>query len=423
MKNTHLLLVVLGLLLSTDLAAETLPSVNQDEVVEPALKVHASLRPRLELRSGHLFGEEAADVLYGPKVDSMDLFSQQSRVGVSLNHGQVHSRATVQFAQVWGAPVNTQLHPFPIQLYEGFIDYAFLSNLKLQAGRFEIAYGEERVLGSVGWSQVGRTWDGLRLKVGFGEDHFVHVFGARHIDGGAGTEALVGDAYLSGVYSRFGKLGPVAELDIYALADTHFSDFDTDAAHQEMLFTFGVRSKTVVKAWDLVVEAAIQGGTRCLRDVDGVCLSESQDAFAWFAEAQSGYKFGQTRTFVGGSVASGDNPDTETNEAFDQLYPTGHAHVGWMDFFPRSNIVDIYAGVNTKFEWMSFTLKLHEFQRLEPEMVRLGNELDFQLTIPLSDSVAVDAGMGLFLAAEGMSATEEANGLATWTFASMRWSY
>lgn len=394
-------------------------------VVLPELKLHASIRPRLEARFGHQFGLEADQLRYAhAATDSSDLFSQQSRVGVSYSGQRLKMRSTIQFAQVWGSATNVQLHPSPVQLYDAYLDFAFVEGLTLRAGRFEIAYGEQRLLGSVGWSQVGRTWDGLRLRADVsGPKTFVDVFFARNADGGAGTRFLENDGLLGGAYAHFENVPGLAELDVYVLGDAQLSHLGGDAAHRRLLLTPGLRAKFVKSQFDAVLEGGFQAGSACVQDAETLCTNDSVDSQAWFTEVQTGFAFSKFRAFAGGSIASGDDPDTAENEAFNQLYPTGHAHIGWMDFFARSNIIDVYAGLSGKFEQFSFLLKAHEFQRVQPDAERLGNEINAQILVPLPEKLSFEAGYGLFIPADGMASSGDPSGAAHWLFTQLIWVY
>ena len=50
---------------------------------------------------------------------------------------------------------NVDLHQAYFQ-----IDDAIFDNLQFKAGRFELNYGNQRVFGSVGWHNTGRSWEG-----------------------------------------------------------------------------------------------------------------------------------------------------------------------------------------------------------------------------------------------------------------------
>ncbi|MBW2258679.1 MAG: alginate export family protein, partial [Deltaproteobacteria bacterium] len=167
--------MLLLLLLSSVFAADT--------IFEPELQV----RPRFEAhtgRDGDASGGTAAAI------------SQRTRVGASLSVGDVTGRAQIQDVRLWGSETST-LADFSadgLDLHQAYLKWTPTEALTLTAGRQEIAFHEHRLVGTVGWAQQGRSFDGVRVATGTGK-FSADVVGVilNEADPVAGTEdALVG---------------------------------------------------------------------------------------------------------------------------------------------------------------------------------------------------------------------------------------
>ena len=110
-----------------------------------------------------------------------------------------------QAAYTWGENTGTNPtvtdHP-ALQLYEGYASVG-TKRYKLDVGRFSMMYGDALVIGDVGWNEIGRSFNGARLRITPSEspayvDGFVTVIN----EGRLVTEKPVaGDNYFWGVYA------------------------------------------------------------------------------------------------------------------------------------------------------------------------------------------------------------------------------
>ena len=74
---------------------------------------------------------------------------------------------------------------------------------------------------------------------------------------------------------------------------------------------------------------------------------------AWMVTAESGYSFTELpwtpRIGVGFDYASGDKDPTDgAHQTFNQLFPLGHAFLGWLDAVARQNIYDARVHLTAK---------------------------------------------------------------------------
>ncbi len=142
------------------------PAAAQEEQLPPVtIELGGELRPRAEARTNHHFGH-GPDHLYHRLPDTADQISQRARLGASVRHQQWSALLQIQYASLWGTTGGAELTDPSLGIHQAWLRYTATDWLSIQAGRFEIAYGDQRVLGNVGWHQLGRAWDGLRASIG-----------------------------------------------------------------------------------------------------------------------------------------------------------------------------------------------------------------------------------------------------------------
>jgi len=204
----------------------------------------------------------------------------------------------------------------------------------LDVGRFEMAYGDHLVIGNVGWHETGRTFDGIRRHGEVGtEGAWFDIFFTQVGEGRPTNPPGGGDTYFAGVYAGLGPLLGKGDLDAYVLAlisPKDHADADPDPKWAEEI-TVGSRIKRPMGAADVRAEAGIQVGKR----------PGDVTAFAFQGEAEVGYEVAAgTRLAAGGFFASGDDPETENDEAWNQLFPTAHKFLGLSDIMGgRQNVM------------------------------------------------------------------------------------
>lgn len=287
------------------------------------------------------------------------------------------------------------------------------AGLTLRAGRQEMAFGKERVIGVVDWSNTRRTFDGVRGTIQSG-GWTVDAFAVRPItlqryafnDGYSGQ-----DFY--GVYMTGKDAGRGVALDLYALE--RFKHQADPAKADEKRDTLGAHLSGACGAsgFDYDVEGAYQLGE-----------AGNADIGAWSIAAQLGYAvpdcpFG-TRFFLEYDYASGDDdPAGGDLKRYDQLYPTGHAFFGLVDAIGRQNIRDYCAGVSGR-PAKKITAKIegHWFERAETadavfdaggnpvvpggasDAREIGQELDVTVGWKLNAHLLLTAGYGRFFAGD-----------------------
>jgi hypothetical protein len=415
-----------------ELVAPPLPPPAAPESVAPRppppfpLKFGANYFTRYELRSGDL-------PVIGNRPLNADTIFYRARVSLAslpLELGSGLSSSVYFEPQASGAyDVGGELTDVGLDLHQGFVSLMSIA-FKLDVGRFEMAYGEHLVIGSVPWHQTGRAFNGARIHIARApESVYLDIFATLLDDGkldGATQrpgKSYVGsrDAYFVGAYAGLGPALGKLELDVYVLSKLWFggplttvmmSDMgemktqtlDSDPA---LRATLGSRIKQDLGVVDYRVEAGVQLGALQAE-------AKTAKVFAYQADGELGLKAGSAfRIAAHGFIASGDDPKTRTNEAWDQLYPTAHKFLGLTDVFGgRSNVAGAALHLTAA---LTPNLKAavdgHTFFRPEPPMGKksyTGSEVDLGLAYAFAPSLSLRGLYGVFVPSKtGPFATDQ----------------
>ena len=206
--------------------------------------------------------------------------------------------------------------------------------LTLRPGRQMLLYGKQRLVSPLDWSNTMRTWQGIQGTFDF-HDWKISGFWTEFVpvDKYDFNEAD-DDEPFAGIYGT-GQTGIAGiGLDGYWLYRERKNL--NEERHTPGGRIFGTLGKSSI---DYDFEAAYQFGD-----------SGDKDVRAFMIGSQFGYRFTETsfkpRAYVGFDFGSGDNDPTDSKvETFDQLYPLGHAYLGYMDFVGRRNIISPSIGI------------------------------------------------------------------------------
>ncbi len=217
-----------------------------------------------------------------------------------------------------------------------------LKGVGFRAGRQELAYGAQRLVGGFNWSNVAQTFDAGKIMLIFDPGKLdIDFFGGAKTANNSPREA--DDLYdgsskdiLRGYYATY-KGFEQATVENYLFnrkTDKNIS-FGPSGSREIEEYTFGgrIKGKTSDKRWDYELEAAKQWGEFGAFDVDALMavlvLGYTVD-FQW-----------QPRLAFEFDYASGDHDASDTDrETFDNLYPTNHIHYGYMDRVSLQNLND-----------------------------------------------------------------------------------
>ena len=289
--------------------------------------------------------------------DDLRLGFLRLRLGLDVSWKQeIRVFAQVQDARTAGEEVSTASNDKNLDLHQGYAEFtpASWNGFSLRAGRQEWIYGEERMIGAFGWDNVGRSFDGVRLRWGK-PTLTLDGLAARLTSRTAAATPLpmmtppeAGALFSTGadLYGVYAHWRPRAgdEFDLYWL---EFADHAAAAGEvtgtmgTTRIDALGIRVKETAGRFDLVFEAVTESG-----ELNGDDLS------AGAAAIQVGWTWGEatrTRLFGGYDYATGDEDfDDGERQEFFNFFPTNHPHYGYADFFGWRNINSPYAGLSVR---------------------------------------------------------------------------
>ncbi len=254
----------------------------------------------------------------------------------------------------------------PMDVHQAFL---FVGNHKefpvsVKAGRQELVYGDQRLVGHLRWNNNARTFDALKVRWQnpvFGVDIFTG--GLVYNDHHNLNRSYIGSDTFSGAYFNWPTLATKAVVESYLLArnvNTGIADQDFSGVAapfrlpaKQDLYTAGLRVRSKPGSygpWDYGFELMHQFGNRATTapaaTPAAVRAAARLDQDAYSAVLQGGYTWTehlwQPRLAVLYSYASGDKSAADTkSQTFQNLFATTHLHYGYMDFNSLQNLHDV----------------------------------------------------------------------------------
>jgi hypothetical protein len=381
------------------------------------LTISGEARIRYEVRTNADFGGGAA----AAGQSNSSVASHRIRVGVGYDlTPDVSFFAQLQDARVWGGEgcglaatagvltggntcgTNSGIGAVSsannggtgVDLHQGYIlvKNLFAPGLSLKAGRQELIYGDHRLFGHFGWSQIGNSFDAVKFTYS-AQMADVDLFWARIADTENGTLGSTTGVVFPAtggkgtndqdIYGLYVTLKPIANWTIepyyFLLQDSRpvvagalSGATATPQAPDQTRNTVGARLNGKAGGLDATLEVAHQfggGATGATSQKHNVHINAHAEA------AKVGYTFGavpmKPRIGIEVDYASGDSCKTACGHAntFDNLYPTNHFHYGYMDLMAWKNMVNYQ---------LMFDVKPSDVSKLQVNFIihRLANTKD-----------------------------------------------
>jgi hypothetical protein len=341
-----------GMRVCVSLIACTLAAAGQQPAAKPFVpsdELNATL-PRWLRFSGEYRARVEGFTSGGFRNDNDDLyllnrFRIQMRVQ-PVSWMKLHFQG--QDARVFGKNQKPAAPPFQdtMDLRLAFLELGDVEKARfsLRAGRQELVFGEQRLIGHVGWLNTARSFDAIRATLrhgGYRLDAFASsVVNARDGEFNRHTD---GNNF-HGLYGGIEKLIPNTVIEPYALwrlAPTMITETGTRGRLD--FKTYGVRmAGKLPAAFDYGIEIARQAG--------GL---GSDSIRAWAGHWRTGYTAAdlpcKPRLVAEYNYATGDkNPRDGRRGTFDILYPTPHDKYGLADQVGWKNIHHVRLGPEFK---------------------------------------------------------------------------
>ena len=305
-----------------------------------------------------------------------------------------------QFGQLQSGTLNdgegVDVHQAYLQL-----DRLWYDGVGFKAGRFEFTMGNERVLGAVGWSNVGRSWEGAQLWYASEEMRTTGFYLKLQEENDPYFDR---DFDLLGMLFRFEKPG----LELFGLYERNLDTVSATDQNVNALdrLTLGLYWKYTYSNWNFEVNGAYQLGN----------IVDTIDIQAFMATGEVGYTFdgaGEVYVGLGADYTSGDdNPNDNKFKAYDNLYYTGHKFRGFMDYFVASDtagLMDLMLHARGKvfpewkvmFDGHYFRTTQDYIELFDSTMTsKVGMEADLTVATTSIKGVTLQGGASLFLPQE-----------------------
>lgn len=325
-----------------------------------------SVSAYVQIQDSRFFGEESSTLTDG-SADNMD----------------VH-QAYVQFRRFFGQPIHLKL------------------------GRMEVAYGSQRLIGSVGWSNTGRSFDGGILNIQMGKNS-VDLFGFQEVE--SNETQNVGDKHV------FGFNGFINTIQNHSIQPILVWQRSSPASVIDRM-TAGFYLKGKPNNLTYEVDFAFQSGS--VRDDNFQAMLAAANVLYTVQQPASKPTFG-----AGVDYLSGD--DGEDTNTFDTMYATNHKFYGYMDYFLnipfdtfRRGLLDLHLQFSIKPQTNTLLkMVFHKFDAVEELQIvdskAFGNEFDFILQHRYGENVVFTGGFAFFLPGK-LTEAFGLEDLSTWGF-------
>jgi len=306
----------------------------------------------------------------------------RTRFAVSYDNDDYSTFIQLQDSRVFGTETNTLKDGTAdaLDVHQAYFKLKNLLGMPLHAkvGRFEAAYGPERLMGAVGWHNIGRSFDGVVFNF---TNNFANVdfFNLKQVE--AGTVNNEDDFNVRGAYAHL-SLMKGHKTQAFAIQDGE-------------RMTFGGYGKGAFAGVSYEAEFAMQNG------------SESDDVNygGIMYGLNAGYKVAGMTVSAGLDFVSGDDTTTtDVNESFNTLYATNHKYYGYMDYFLNVpvhtgglGLSDIHVKLSgLKFAGLTLKVAYHMFGA-DQSSDSFGDELDVTVVKPIAEKVKIVGGYSLFM--------------------------
>lgn len=371
-------------------------------------KLSAEIRPRAEFRNGFKTPIENG-------MDPAFFVEQRTRLNASYISESFDVVLSLQDVRIWGAVDQIfKSDPSLFNAYEAYGRYKINANHHISVGRMALDYDNARIFGNLDWAQQGRSHD--LLKYSYVASSFKLDVGAAFNQSAETPEFRnLSGTYYSGV-NNYKTMQYAWAHKTYEKGKVSFLFLNNGIQHapDTVYFsqTLGTYFVPKIGNTSLEIEAYYQGG----KDGAGRSLSGYMLSAAW-----SFLKNKPVSLVANVDYLSGDDPDTETNEAFTPFFGTNHKFYGFMDYFYVGNghqgkgLTDI--NLKAKFKTgkkSALALHVHQFfanAKIPGGEIQtadfasnLGTEVDIVFSLTMGKNAKLVGGYSQIFQSESMNA-------------------
>lgn len=334
----------------------------------------------------------------------------------------------IQDSRAFGQEPGTLANTSNLDVHQAFFQISNLwdRSIQLKVGRQELVYGTERLLGAVGFSNVGRSLDGIKWT--FGSMNKLDLFGmiinesSTPVAGPATPATVSGrddaDNRFFGAYYRY-RSNPKYTLDVFGLYESNLNE-TVPGENDLNRITLGTYNKGSFSAnFDFETELAVQFGKR-----------RGQDVLAFMLTGSAGYTFqtaGKPSLRVGYDYLSGMDADDDDYQVFHTLFATNHKFYGFMDYFISipvntngQGLQDFMIKAKTPFatKW-NLNAHFHNFRAAKGDERNFGNEVDLILNYQYNSVASFVFGLAFFFPGDLMKQAFANDDVGIWSYTTL----
>lgn len=126
----------------------------------PKLSFSGQIRARAEATNVESFATAA-------RKRGVDQALLRIRLAADADAGRdIKAYLQIQDSRVFGSEATVGANTANLDLHQGYLDILKLGDfpLELRVGRMELSYGDQRLVSPLDWNNIGRAWDGVRLR-------------------------------------------------------------------------------------------------------------------------------------------------------------------------------------------------------------------------------------------------------------------
>ncbi|MCB9474838.1 MAG: alginate export family protein [Candidatus Delongbacteria bacterium] len=363
--------------------------------------VQDSLATELKFDGQVRYRSEFSNYSFDSNVDSYGMSALRTRIGFSAAPTEglaIYVQAQDSRTMGGNGTSGTLVNDMNFGIHQSYLswDCRLISGLNLLAGRFEMPKADERFFGSVGWSNVGRSFDGYVL--GY-ETPFtmVQFYGIKVVENfTANQDVTVWGLYFNNLFDKrvdlfynnddFGQ-NAAEETNVRSTIGLHYDNAGAEYFDGKLGVNFNFGMQMGSNEW---------GGTAM--DYAGQLIG--LDA-TWALDMGFLNKVG-----FGYEMQSGDDSADNSMDAWQNLYPTAHKFNGYMDLVNTgpNGLNDIQVNfwgsiadfVNYKLDYHMFSAAA-DYSNGTTMDTAIGSEIDLTLSKKF-DNFTINAGYSMFTA-------------------------
>jgi len=342
--------------------------------------------------------------------------NERARVGLGYQNKFVELKVSAQHTGVWGQDAINDRNG-RVGVSEAWAKVKSNNGFFLQAGRQQLAYDDERILGASDWNVAGNSHDALRL--GFENlDHRIHLIAAFNQTAENDKGLYYGGAMpyktMQGIWYHYHV--PYVPLAFSVLALNVGREKGEDGNGKTYyLQNFGGHVTYTPGHLDLAGSFYYQMGK-------SVIGHYQYNTGAWMASARVGYEFVPAfKLTLGYDYLSGNDGRNTNEHAFSPLFGTHHKFYGAMDYFYASSLAiqlnpglqDIQANIQSQLgKVVNLQLAYHYFmtaEKLTGLDTNIGHEADLQVTVRLAKDASLTAGYSVMMGTSALDVLKGGN--------------